>query len=109
MSTYPNKAYIVPESTNDLISFLDKTKPTFTCVYFHAAWNPYCEKIDYDYEKFCSDNAGFTHIKVDCDATPKIKLFFDARYEPQFLLLVNGAEVKRQTGFNFNLVEELID
>ena len=81
----------------------------FTCVYFHAKWNPICEKIDQDYDNFTSNNAGFTHIKVDCDATPKVKLFFDARVEPQFLFLLNGAEVKRQVGFNFNLAEDLLD
>ena len=82
MITFPEKNFIVPESVNDLVKFMDMHKPTFTCVYFHAAWNPICEKIDYDYEKFCSANAAFTHVKVDCDATPKLKLFFDARVEP---------------------------
>ena len=43
-------------------------------------------------------------MKVDCDATPHVKFYFDARIEPQFVLLLNGAEIKRQVGFNFNLV-----
>ena len=54
----------------------------FTCLYFHAGWNPICAKIEKDYEEFCKRNATFTHIKVDCDATPKVKIFFDARVEP---------------------------
>ena len=46
---------------------------------------------------------------VDCDATPQLKMYFDARYEPQFLFLLNGMEVKRQTGFNFNLLADHMD
>ena len=80
--TIPGKNYMVPESVNDIVGYLDKHRPTFTCIYFHAGWNPICERIEPDYEAFCNHNAGFTHIKVDCDATPKVKLFFDARYEP---------------------------
>ena len=109
MTTFPNKTWIQPESVSDLVKFMDVHKPTFTCVYFHAAWNPICEKIDYDYDKFCDNNSSFVHVKVDCDATPKLKLFFDARIEPQFLFLLNGQEIKRQIGFNFNLVENHID
>ena len=82
MVTIDDKAYLVPESVPDVVKFMDIHKPTFTCLYFHAAWNPYCEKVDFDYEKFTNANASWTHIKVDCDATPKVKLFFDARYEP---------------------------
>ena len=93
--TMPGKNWVVPESVNDLVGYLDKNKPTFTCLYFHAGWNPVCEQIEQDYDNFTSNNAGFTHIKVDCDATPKVKLFFDARYEPQFLILLNGTEIKR--------------
>ena len=39
----------------------------------------------------------------------KVKLFFDARYEPQIILLVNGAEIRRQVGFNFDLFENLLE
>ena len=51
------KNYIIPESEKDLIEYLDERKPTFTCLYFHAAWNPICEKIEKDYENFCNSNA----------------------------------------------------
>ena len=109
MVSIDDKAYLVPESVTDIVKFMDIHKPTFTCLYFHAAWNPYCEKVDFDYEKFTNANASWTHIKVDCDATPKVKLFFDARYEPQIILLVNGAEIRRQVGFNFDLFENLLE
>ena len=46
---------------------------------------------------------------MDCDKLPKVKFFFDARVEPQFLMLLNGAEIKRQIGYNFNLVERQLE
>ena len=107
--THPNKNWIEPESVEDLVEFLDTKQPQFACVYFHAAWNPICEQINVDYDNFTSNNHSFTHIKVDCDKTPKVKLYFDARVEPQFLMLLNGAEIKRQIGFNFNLVENHLE
>lgn len=104
--TPAGKAYVVPENLKDIVQHLDAKKPTFTCVYFHAQWNPICEKIEKDYDKFCAENSQFTHVKVDCDATPQVKFFFDARVEPQFLLLLNGAEARRQVGFNFDLMHD---
>ena len=80
--TIPGKSYVVPQSTNDIISYLDDRRPTYTCLYFHAGWNPICANIDKDYDNFCRNNAEFQHVKVDCDATPKVKIFFDARVEP---------------------------
>ena len=46
---------------------------------------------------------------MNCDETPKVKFYFDARYEPQCILLLNGKEVKRQVGWNFNLVEDHLE
>ena len=31
-----------------------------------------------------------------------VKNYFDARVEPQFLILLNGGELRRMVGFNFN-------
>ena len=107
--TVPGTNCVVPTSGKDCIEFLDKKRPEFTCVYFHASWNPMCEEIEKDYHNFAGKNAGWTHLKVDCDATPQVKFYFDARVEPQFLLLLNGTEVKRQVGYNFNLVETLME
>ena len=95
MITRPDKNWIVPESVDDVVTYLDTHRPNYTCIYFHASWNPSCAEIERDYDNFTANNASFTHIKVDCDATPKVKFFFDARVEPQFLMLLNGAEIKR--------------
>ena len=32
-------------------------------------------------------------------------MYFDARVEPQFILLVNGGEMTRQVGYNFGKLE----
>ena len=41
--TIPGKNFVVPENVKDIVGYLDKNKPTFTCLYFHAGWNPICE------------------------------------------------------------------
>merc|ERR1712194_145939 len=77
--TIAGKNYVIPTSARDCITTLDKRRPTYTCVYFHAAWNPICNQIDKDYDSFCDNNAGWYHMKVDCDSTPHLKFYFDAR------------------------------
>ena len=107
--TVAGKNWVVPTSLTDCVKTLDERRPVYTCVYFHAAWNPMCTHIEKDYDNFCNENAGWYHIKVDTDAQPHLKMYFDARYEPQFLFLLNGMEMKRQTGFNFNLMMDHMD
>ena len=80
---------------------MDDKKPVFSCLYFYAKWNPACHKIEDSYERLCREYPQFNHIRVDCDVQPKIKLYFDARVEPQFIVLVNGGEAHRQIGYNF--------
>jgi len=48
--TYRDKNYIVPENLEELVSYLDKKRPTFTLLYFTAKWNPIIPKIEKDYE-----------------------------------------------------------
>lgn len=109
VASMPGKNYVMPSDLRDVVKYLDKQRPQFTCVYFSAAWNPICESIERDYDNFCKANSHFTHVKVDCDAAPQVKVYFDARVEPQFLFLLNGAEIKRQVGFNFNLLQDIVD
>jgi hypothetical protein len=61
-----------------------------------------------DYENFCKEHAQATHFMVDCDRHQELKFYFDCRVEPQFLVLLNGSEMKRQIGFNFDLVSQHI-
>ena len=96
-------------SVNDCVKFLDTNRPTFTLVYFTASWNPKCAEIEKDYENLTAATASFTHIRVDCDEHFHLKRYFDARVEPQFLFLINGGEVKRQIGYNFEMIETLCE
>ena len=43
-------------SMQDVIDHLDKYRPTYTCLYFTAGWNPMCAKIEKDYENFVSEH-----------------------------------------------------
>ena len=97
------------ESLNDVVNTLDKKRPTFTLLYFTAGWNPKCAQIERDYENLTSKQPSFMHIRVDCDKHFHLKRYFDARVEPSFLFLVNGGEVKRQIGYNFELIEGLCE
>ena len=105
--TPPGKFYVVPDGIKDVIDHLDKKRPTYTCVYFTAAWNPKCAEIEQDYENFTTNHGNWHHLRVDCDKTHDVKRYFDARVEPQFLFLVNGGEINRTVGYNFLKLEEM--
>ena len=102
IQTVEGKNYVVPEGLKDIVEHLDERRPTYTCLYFHAKWNPTCEAIDKDYDNFVNSNNQFYHIKVDCDAQPIVKRYFAAGVEPTFLLLIKGGEINRMCGFNFH-------
>ena len=106
MRTVAGKNYTMPESVDDIMHSLDKQRPVFTMLYFSAKWNPMCEKIERDYDNFTNSQGHFTHIKVDCDETPMVKKYFDARVEPQFIMLINGGEIARVIGYNFAKIEQ---
>ena len=101
--------YQTPESMMDMVNHLDSKKPELALIYFHAKWNPIIPKIEKDYLNITSNFAGFCHYKVDCDATPEVKQYFDARIEPQFLILINGTEFSRMVGYNFEKLQALLE
>ena len=107
MRTVPGKNYSMPESVEDVVTSLDRQRPVFTMLYFSAAWNPMCAKIERDYENLTATRSEFTHIKVDCDEQPLVKKYFDARVEPQFLMLINGGEIARVVGYNFDRIDKI--
>ena len=71
--TFSDKNYKIPESLDEMITYLDKKRPTFTLLYFTAKWNPIIPKIEKDYELTTSQFKNFEHIRVDCDRTPLVK------------------------------------
>ena len=109
MVTLPGKNYVMPESLDDIVKTLDRSRPTFTMLYFSASWNPKCAEIEQDYLNMVSKNSAYTHIRVDCDKHFHLKRYFDARVEPSFLFLVNGGEIHRQIGYNFEKIDSLCE
>ena len=108
-----SKLYYEPETTQtsdtigDMVKHLDSKRPTFTLLYFTAAWNPMYAKIENDYDALVKEHSGYHHIRVDTDKAPKLKFYFDARVEPQFLFLINGGEAHRMVGYNFEKVGDM--
>ena len=91
----------LPESIEDVKQHMRKTNPDFACVYFHASWNPFMKKINEQFEKICIEHPEMHNIWVDCDKYPEIKFYYDAKVEPTFLLLINGGEISRVVGDDF--------
>ena len=46
------------------------------------------------------------HYKIDSDKHPRIKYYYDARIEPFFQLLLQGTNIKRITGYNFDYIRQ---
>ncbi len=100
------KNYWLPESLEDVRAHMEKYNPDLACVYFHAAWNPYMKRINTQFEKVCIAHPEIMHIWVDTDKYPTIKHYYDAKVEPTFLLLINGGEIARVIGEDFDRLEQ---
>ena len=97
----------LPESLEDLHAHMQRHNPDFACLYFHATWNPFMKKINADFEKICIKHPEVMHICVDTDKHPTLKFHYDAKVEPTFLLLINGGEIARIVGDDFEQLEKL--
>ena len=63
------------------------------------------KKINAAYEEVCAKYSSFKHIWVDTDKHPTIKFYYDVKVEPTFVILLNGGELTRVVGDDF---EELV-
>jgi hypothetical protein len=93
----------------ELVRHLDKRRPIYTLLYFTASWNPIIKHIEKDYERTTKLFKQFEHIRVDGDKAPLVKQYFDARVEPSFLILLNGGELRRVVGFNFERLHSFLE
>jgi hypothetical protein len=41
--------YVVPETMDEVVKYLDKHRPTYTLLYFTAKWNPMIPSFEKDY------------------------------------------------------------
>ncbi len=101
--------YFLPESLEDMADHVSKTKPEYMLTYFHADWNPICAEIEDDVRKTFEKYGNFKCYKIDTDKHPRIKFFYDARVEPCWLIQLNGAELERIVGFNFEHIHHKLD
>ena len=93
------------ENLELLNEYLAVQKFPINLVYFRAAWNPACSLTDQHIYAF-ADQYPVEVIRVDSDVAPKISQHYGVRSEPEFVFCLNGDEVVRQIGPNF---EGLID
>jgi len=106
--TYQRDSNIwLPETIEDLKAHMEKHNPDLACVYFHANWNPFMKKINAKFEKVCIKHPEIMQIWVDCNKTPLIKYYYDAKVEPTFVLLINGGELCRIVGDDWERLEEM--
>lgn len=78
------------------------TKPQLLCIYFTNAWNPVCKRSQPNYSKFACKNTAFKHLLVDTDKFPKLRWYFDAKFEPYLKAYYFGAEILKFGGANFD-------
>ena len=74
-------------------------------VYFRAAWNPACSLTEQHINAFAQKH-DINIFRIDSDVAPKISQHYGVRSEPEFVFCVDGDEVVRQVGPNY---EGLID
>lgn len=46
---------------------------------------------------------------VDCDKEERIRLYFGARYQPQFLVLLNGSPIERMIGYDLERLADILE
>eukprot|EP00826_Nyctotherus_ovalis_P016737 TRINITY_DN14860_c0_g2_i2.p1 TRINITY_DN14860_c0_g2~~TRINITY_DN14860_c0_g2_i2.p1 ORF type:complete len:186 (-),score=41.74 TRINITY_DN14860_c0_g2_i2:40-597(-) len=109
ITEYRDKNIWVPDSIEDVKEHMERTNPDIACVYFHASWNPFMKRINRTFERICVDNPQVHHIWIDCDKYPTLKFYYDTKVEPTFIILVNGAEIARVVGDDFERVLELYE
>ncbi len=84
-----------------LNQYLAKNKFDRTLVYFRANWNPNCSLTDQHITRIATENPDTEVIKVDSDVSPKISKHYGVKAEPEFVFCLHGDEVIRQTGPNY--------
>lgn len=64
---------------NELNEYLSTNKPTFTVVYFRAAWNPQCEEADRHIDQLSKEFSHVKIIKIDSDKSPMIARHYSVK------------------------------
>lgn len=103
-----NKNYFEPsneeEQIEDVKQYLNKTKPKFLCTYFTNEWNPVCKESNLEYTNFTVKTGAFHNLVINVDKFPKLKWYYDSKFEPGFHLYYYGTLVKKIGGANYERV-----
>ena len=66
------------------------------------------DSVTSDYYKFLLKHPNWVHYKIDSDEHTRIKLYYDVRHEPFFQVLLQGMNIKRIVGYNFDHISNVL-
>lgn len=108
MTFNKNKNYMEPSNEQDQIEdvkyYLNQAKPEFLCMYFTNEWNPICKEANPKYTDFTTKTEGFKNLLVNVDKFPRVKWYYDCKFEPGFHLYYYGTLLKKIGGSNYDRV-----
>ena len=80
---------------------MNEHKPALTVLYFKNNWNPECSRqFTKDFLSLFLHETAFTTFTIDTwtDQGERTKKYYSIRYEPTFLFLSDGFDIKRYIG-----------
>merc|ERR1711907_17557 len=86
-----------------------KLKPTFSCYFFKAKWNPQCEEAEKMFDDISEKFPEYTFVKVDTDKDPRAGRYFGAKYEPEYALCAQGLCMTRHYGVNPDELSKMLN
>ena len=88
---------------------MNKTKPIISVLYFSNDWNPQCSpELNEGYLKFVKKYPGYEYFhchNVIGTAQERVKKYYHIKYEPTFLVLVEGCPIYKMIGDDMKLLD----
>jgi len=94
------------------LAWLRQNRPTYAIFYFKNSWNPECSaELQSAYLKAIENNPFEAFVVDGSLGQPgeRTKKYYCVKYEPTFLLLVDGMEGKRVIGSDISGLHQAID
>ena len=90
------------EEIEDVRNYLETQKPKYLCIYFTNSWNPVSLEAESKYTSFTQKTGSFRNLKIDVDMFPRLKWYFDSKFEPGFHFYYFGNLLSKFGGSNFD-------